>query len=172
MGRRFCLLSRDRKYRYILRIDLPGTGKPLIVCMHNPSTADHRRNDATVRRLIAFANAMGACYLLIVNRYAYRSTDAVALMQAGDPIGPYADRAIEYACREARNYDAGIVLAWGSYSKYDKATQARVDERTNTVLHILSRNGVHVPHVFAVTKSGVPRHPLYLKRDARPTPWT
>jgi hypothetical protein len=68
-------LSPDRLYRYwLLRVwddSLPIN----CACGVNPSTADERENDPTIRKDIGFSERQGFGGLLKVNLSAYRSTD-------------------------------------------------------------------------------------------------
>ena len=60
--------------------------------MLNPSTADDRRDDPTIRRCMAFACAWGYS-ALERNLFAWRATDPRELLVASDPTGgPRGDR--------------------------------------------------------------------------------
>ena len=80
--------SPDRKYRYwLLRVwdeALPIMGN----IGNNPSTADERENDPTIRKDIGFATRLGFGGLLKLNAGAYRSTDPKKWLEAADPFGP------------------------------------------------------------------------------------
>ena len=69
------LLSDDRKWRYwLLRVwddSLPIN----CTCGVNPSTADEKENDPTIRKDIGFSERQGFGGLLKVNLSAFRSTD-------------------------------------------------------------------------------------------------
>jgi hypothetical protein len=47
----------------------------LVVCMFNPSTADARDDDPTIKRLCAFARAWGYGGILVINLRSYRTAD-------------------------------------------------------------------------------------------------
>lgn len=115
----------------------------------NPSTADEKMDDPTVRRCIGFAKAWGFTQLYMLNAYAYRSTDPRGLKQCEDPVGPANDAVIRLRCREA----ALVVAAWGAHCS---------PEREREVLAAVGRD------VFCLgkTKAGRPRHPLYLPADS------
>ncbi|MBG10156.1 MAG: hypothetical protein CMD92_03220 [Gammaproteobacteria bacterium] len=62
--------SRCRKYRYTLeRTWAIGTGTVLFIGL-NPSTADHRDDDPTIRRCVQFAVDWGFNKLIATNIFA------------------------------------------------------------------------------------------------------
>jgi hypothetical protein len=143
------------RYRYTLWRDWGGEGGKyaLFVCL-NPSTADDERDDPTVRRCIAFADAWGYRRLCVANLFALRATDPAALLAAADPVGPDNDAWLRRAARGA----AVVVAAWGNRG-------ARLG-RDGEVLALLPR-----PHFLRLTVRGRPEHPLRLPRGLTPRPW-
>ena len=123
----------------------------------NPSTADETKDDNTVRRCIGFAKDWGFGSLVLVNLFAYRSTDPNALLLVADPVGAENDTYILAASRAVER----VVVAWGT-----KGTLLGRDKRVASLLP-------H-SHCLGVTKSGHPKHPLYLaaKTSARLFPAT
>src|SRR5690348_7021805 len=79
--------SPCRTWRYVLRRRW-GVGTPVGFILLNPSTADERLDDPTIRRCIGFARSLGYPALVLGNLFALRSTDPRALRSAFDPIGP------------------------------------------------------------------------------------
>ena len=148
-GARF---SGDHRYRYRLwRRWSPG---PVVgFCMLNPSTADASRDDPTIRRCIGFARAWGYGGVEVVNIFALRATEPSRLRSARDRIGPGNDAALVAA---AARVDV-LVIAWGVHGT--------LLERDRTVLALLNRTRLLA---LGWTRSGQPRHPLYVRRDARP----
>lgn len=146
------VISSDGAYRYEL-VRRWGRGKSIVVfVMLNPSTADARRDDATIRRCIGFARDWGHDALVVVNLFAYRATDPADLAAALDPVGPENDGYIQRACRTASR----IVCAWGAHPI--------VGVRQDAVLAMIPR---HV-ECLGLTAAGRPRHPLYLASDTQP----
>ena len=82
--------SRCGRYRYWLRRRWNGDLPQCTFIGLNPSTADARTNDPTLRRCINFADQWGYGSLLLVNLFALRSTDPRALRLSDDPQGPRA----------------------------------------------------------------------------------
>ena len=52
-----------------------------------------------------------------------------------------------------------VIAAWGANARPD-----RVDQ-------VLAMPGADRLQALGVTKTGAPRHPLYLRADSRPSPW-
>ncbi|CUR48159.1 DUF1643 domain-containing protein [Alloalcanivorax xenomutans] len=146
--------SRCRQYRYALwRRWAEGDDYVLLVAL-NPSTADHRRDDPTIRRCIGFARDWGYSALCVANLFAYRATYPSDLFAADDPVGPRNDQWLSKLARDA----SLVVAGWGNHGRHgNRAAQVRA--RLGDALHCLRMNG-----------SGEPAHPLYLPKALRPIP--
>ena len=146
--------SPDRIHRYSLW-RIWDRDKPYAAFVGlNPSTADEQKNDPTVRRCINYARDWGYGGLIMLNIFAYRSTDPKNLYITSDPVGPDND----YSIRKVSS-EAGItVAAWGNHGEFMN--------RGREVIRLLSD-----PHCLKLTKSGCPGHPLYLRRDLMPVPF-
>ncbi len=145
---RTALFSHDGRFRYRLGRRW-GDGAALCFVLLNPSTADETRDDATIRRCIAFAKAHGYGGLEVANLYAYVATDPADLRRAGHPVGRDNDAHIAAAARECER----VVLAWGVHAKHLK--------RPAEVLALL--RGLRIePYCLRLTASGHPEHPLRL----------
>jgi hypothetical protein len=90
-----------RRYRYRLIHDWTGSPERVAFIMLNPSTADERTLDPTIRRCIGFAKAWGFGGIDVVNLFAWRTTDPAALARVADPIGPRNDGMIAAALRQS-----------------------------------------------------------------------
>jgi hypothetical protein len=144
------VFSECRRYRYSLTRTWTRRSAKIMFIGLNPSTADENVDDPTVRRCIGFARQWGYGGIILTNLFAFRSTDPAVLKNIPDPIGPDNDQTIIRCYRSS----ARVVVAWGAHG----ALQGR-DER---VLSLLS-----APLCLGVTKSGLPRHPLYLAATTR-----
>lgn len=149
-------LSGDGKYRYTLR-RWWGDGLWLTFIMLNPSTADASVDDPTIRRCCGFARTLGYDGIHVVNLYAYRATDPKELwkVDAATRIGPENDIALRVALQRPGH----VIAAWGA------------NARTDRVERLLSMPGADRLSCLGTTIMGHPRHPLYLPKDAVPTPW-
>lgn len=137
-------------------VSVPAGGR-VCFCLLNPSTADAKVLDPTLKRCATFARRWGAGHMEVVNAFALRSTNPKGLNAVDDPNGPGNDRAI---LRAAKRADL-IVVGWG--------THATLHDRHDAVLGLLE--GVCIPHCFDATKAGFPKHPLYLPGDQPITPF-
>jgi hypothetical protein len=148
---RYAILSADGRYRYQLARQW-GDGPVVSWIMLNPSTADAYEDDPTIRRVIGFSKQWGYDEAHVVNLFALRSTDPKALAEHGDPVGPQNDLYLGGAM-----FASLVVVAWGSTGDY--ATRYF---RRQRLLEIAAKFDRPL-HCLGVTKSGDPRHPLYVK---------
>lgn len=121
--------------------------------MLNPSTADERQDDPTIRRCIAYAKRWGYGGLLIGNIFAFRSTDPKGLYATPDPVGPDNDFWLDKIARQADR----VVCGWGVHGAHMG--------RGERVLWWLRR---YKPMALKITAEGHPGHPLYLRADLEP----
>lgn len=144
------VLSDCKTYRYSLVREW-DTGPRALWIMLNPSTADALTDDPTIRRCIGFSKSLGMGSLEVVNLFAFRATDpddmAAAKARGVDIVGPGNDATINEASKRA----AHVIAAWGA----DKLAPMR---------SVLMRTLVKPHQLLALgkTKSGAPKHPLYL----------
>ena len=91
----------------------------------------------------------------MVNLFAFRSKNPKSLYSQDDPIGPENDKHIQSLSNEA-----GLtVAAWGIHGI--------LKNRGHEVKNFLLTN----PHYLELSKSGCPKHPLYLRADLKPVPF-
>ena len=152
-------ISECGRFRYALErhfMDLLGAPSRGTVCfvMLNPSTADAFVDDPTIRRCVGFARTWGFGSLVVVNLYAFRATKPDDLAKAGYPIGPENDQVIGQAVTESQL----VVAAWGASAEPGRVTDVRA---------LIKARGKTVHHL-GLTKSGAPRHPLYVRADREP----
>jgi hypothetical protein len=141
-------------YRYRLTRVWDATRPQVTFVLLNPSTADGRRDDPTIRRCVGFARAWGYGGVAVLNLFAWRATRPRDLRRAPEPTGPANRRYLRAAARVG----GPVVAAWGRHGAW--RGQGR------TVLTLLRALGCN-PLCLGVTLSGQPRHVLYLRRDTR-----
>lgn len=140
------------RYRYLLT-RTTGPARPrLAFVLLNPSTADARRNDPTIRRCIGYAQRWGFGRLEIVNIFAYRTTYPRELLAHHEPVGRGNDAWIRRVARRADR----VVVAWGAHGS--------ALGRSARVARLL--DGIEA-WCLGTTRAGEPRHPLYLRADQR-----
>lgn len=152
------VLSPCGTYRYTLDRVWDASLPVALFIMLNPSTGDAAVNDPTIRRCISFAKREGCGALTVVNLFALRSTDPGALTTHPDPVGPDNDAWIAVALGKQPEV---AIAAWGAHS----FTRARVGAIAALLAPVWQVN------CLGTTKSGDPRHPLYVRGDQPLAPW-
>lgn len=152
-------LSPCGTWRYTLERWWDREKEPLVACLVNPSTADAERDDATVTKLMGYARAWGHGGLVLVNPFAYRSTDPEQLREQGREraIGPGNDDVLAEVCGRRT-----VLVGWGKHG--------RLWDRDVEVAELLKEVGSELV-CLALNKDGTPVHPLYQKKDLWPTPF-
>ena len=146
--------SRGRRYRYTLwRIWDDQRPRVMIIGL-NPSTADARRDDPTIRRCIGFARDWGYGGVVVTNLFAFRATHPADLKAAADPMGPRTDGWIRRMAGQVER----IVAAWGNHGAWLN--------RSACLRQMLAGR----LHYLRLTASGEPAHPLYLPAGLLPWP--
>ncbi|WP_254939826.1 DUF1643 domain-containing protein [Cyanobium sp. Morenito 9A2] len=141
-------------------------GRPALLFIGlNPSRADGRRDDPTLRRLLGFARRWGHGSLTVVNLFARISPSPAALHRCADPIGPANHDWLRQTLGEALAAPASsrLWLGWGNGGRWRN--------RDQQVLELLSAGGGGRLWALGRTASGQPRHPLYAPGSARLAPW-
>ena len=126
--------------------------------MLNPSTADAEDDDATIRRCRAFAKLWGFNRLVVVNLFAYQSTDPKVLRTIEDPIGPENDAFIERAVLSSEM----VIAAWGNNAVWS----GRYSMRNKEVIDIIVRH--RDIYCLGTTLQHQPCHPVRLRGDLEP----
>lgn len=144
-------------YRYVLMRKW-AEGPMVTFVMLNPSTADASIDDPTVRRCIGFAQREGFGSLAIVNLTPYRATKPVALQDATVPLRD--SRGETYISLMAERSEK-VIVAWGAWGqRWPGLANAAVKAVGDADLWCLG-----------TTKSGQPKHPLYLKKTTPLERW-
>lgn len=149
----------SRTYRFALTRTWDPDRCRVNFLMLNPSTADALVLDPTVRRCVGFARSWGFGSLEVTNLFAFRATDPTLLVARDEPVGDGNDRSIVDAARAADR----VVVAWGVRGSHRR--------RGDEVADLLADLGVR-PLALRVTRGGHPAHPLYIRGDTVPEPWS
>lgn len=159
---RSAIISPCELFRYRLE-RVVGPGLTAAVYGVNPSKADHKIDDQTIRKLYGFGKRLSIGRWLVGNPFAYRATDVKELTNAVDPIGPDNDRHIEQIMRDADLH----IVAWGPLSKLPP----RLRHRWRAIANIAERVGCQLM-CWGTAQDGHPRHPLMLAYDTPLVPWS
>ena len=150
---RGAIFSRDQIYRYFLWRRRKLRKGYVGFIMLNPSTADAVNDDPTIKRCLKRSINMGYDGIEVGNLYAFRTTSPAELKEAGYPVGELND---EYLKNIA---ECEIVIyGWGNHAE---------PARAKAVLDLIQAVNSNVFHL-GLTKSGQPRHPLYIGYDVEP----
>lgn len=141
--------SRCKRYRYALGRIWDESLPTLMIIGLNPSTADAKQDDPTIRRCINFAKDWGYGRLMIANLFAFRTAYPEELFKADLQIGPANDRWLRQLGRQADR----VLAAWGNDGVYLN--------RCEEVKALL-------PELWCLklNSSGQPAHPLYQPKTA------
>ena len=142
--------SDCRKYRYALSRNWDGKKKTVLFIGLNPSTADEKIDDPTIRRCINYAQNWGYGSLLMVNLFAYRATIPTELKNVKNPIGNDNDLHITELLKKADL----AVATWGNGG----SLLNRDKDVKKIILNLMC---------LKINKSGQPAHPLYQKKDLK-----
>lgn len=154
---RNAIFSPDRKYRYSLsrywgRVWQGMWADPYItfVCL-NPSTANETTDDPTVRRCMGFTEDWGYKGFQVLNLFALVSTVFPLPATASECVGADNDTFLT----RASVLSDKVIAGWGNMG-------ASYPERVATVTNILTN--CRDVYCLALTKTGNPRHPLYVPK--------
>src|SRR5882672_11379907 len=150
-------ISDDGKYRYRLWRVWNTESYTVTWVLLNPSTADADTDDPTLTRCVNLARSWHAGSIVVVNLFAARATDPRGLRTMEDPIGPENDHCIRLGCLVPGMCE--VVVGWGA----DRMTQHQ--HRATRVLSAIKSYRRGVVYCLGTTKTGAPRHPLYLPRN-------
>jgi hypothetical protein len=139
------VFSPDGRYRYLLTRgdELPVLG----VIMLNPSTADAKKNDPTISRLMRFAESWGYGSLLVANLYGFFASKPQLLDEQHDPYGLGNPCYLMQAIRRADL----VLVAWG---RDRRAHSVAID----TVVKLTHSTGKQ-PYCLGTNADGSPVHP-------------
>lgn len=145
------ILNHYRTHRLLLWRLWDDRPRMLFVGL-NPSTANELQDDPTIRRLCGFAEDWGygglyACNVFSqITPYPNDLTPETAIHAADS-----------HAIKMAVELTVLTVCGWGD--GIDKASYGKA--RANTI-----RSFMNAPMCFGLTKSGNPKHPLYLPKES------
>jgi hypothetical protein len=147
-------VTRCGQFRYWLTRNWSNAGPVLVFIMLNPSTANAKIDDATIRKCMGFAKRFGFGGIAVVNLFAYRTRWPSELIGAQYPVGELNDHHIKRIVGNALFNGGKVICAWGP--------SASRTNRPEEVMELLS--GVKL-YCLSKTKDGSPGHPLMLSYE-------
>lgn len=155
------ITSSDNKARFAL--GKLGT-KNLVIFGVNPSMATDTKFDRTIRRVEGYSGTHGFDGWLMLNLYPQRATDPADLhTECDDSLHAENIAVIGKSLREMSNFT--LCAAWGGVIEVRKYLSSCMAEIAATL----------APHpwhsIGAPTKTGHPRHPLYVPKAANLQPF-
>jgi hypothetical protein len=144
------VISDCGKYRYLLRRTWDHAKMHALFVMLNPSTADAKLDDPTIRSCVRLVSGLGYGSIEVVNIFGWRATDPNELPKQADPVGPMNESIVAAAILRC---DV-VICAWGGNA---------MAARKSDFLCGMIRRWKPPAYCFGTTKSGAPRHPLYVK---------
>jgi hypothetical protein len=159
------VISTCCHYRYVLHRRWDFINRAVcLFAMLNPSTANGETDDATVRKVVGFAQRWGFGAATIVNMLALRARDPNALLDAAiDPVGP--DNEF-YLWQELKGASL-VVAAWGSHRVLRHPAHVGRPARFMQ----LAREANADVRALRLSKDGNPWHPLYVPYDVELVPF-
>ena len=138
--------SIDKKERYSLNREWDKSKNKILYIMLNPSLADDKNDDPTIRRLINFTKKFNYGGFLVGNIFTTITPNPKEI----DKSKGMSDKNFEKLLNLINKVDK-IVYAWGN----------SVEEPQHLKELILS------PKCFGKNLNGTPKHPLYLPKNSK-----
>ncbi len=171
----YCLFSRCRFYRWILKRELSSGKKSLVFIGLNPSKANSFNNDRTLVRIINFCSRWNYNNIYIINLFGLISKSPSQLSKSNDPIGGNNDLITLLTLQFwLKNINCDLWLGWGD--------KGHLNGRDREVLKIIKKLSTFNSYEknysrrilsLGLSKKGNPRHPLYMPNESllRPLYW-
>jgi hypothetical protein len=151
------VFSPDRKHRYAL-IRVWNNELPRIMFIGlNPSTANEKENDPTIRRVINFAKGWGFGGVYMCNLFSFVTPYPSELKKAKDNLEN------DFHLRYYTSISKEVLCAWGAFPE--------IGERSSQVYKMLKNYSAEFS-ALQINKNGSPKHPLYVKADIKRVPFT
>ena len=133
--------SNDKKERFTLKREWDKSKNKILYIMLNPSLADDKKDDPTIRRLIGFTKKFNYGGFLVGNIFTTITPNPKEI----DKSLVISDRNLKELLKLINKVDQ-IVYAWGNNIKEPN----------------ILKEVVNNPKCFGKNLNGTPKHPLYL----------
>jgi hypothetical protein len=145
--------------------------------MLNPSTADHRQDDPTIRRVVHFTRVWGFDGLTVVNLYPYRSPHPWECRRWAN----WQNNGPDWSAREALQKNTTIVAVHGQRAAMVVAAWGATAwdlDWVDTIVQEITGGAEPWPEIYCLgtMDSGAPKHPLARAKhrvpdDQKPVLW-
>lgn len=115
--------------------------------MFNPSEANQKEDDPTIRRVIDFSTRWGFGGVYVGNIFSYISKDPKNIKIAN----PHFNHKNIKSIIKMEKYSSKTILAWGN----------------NVITPKWIKRVVKDPNYIELSVNGIPKHPLYLKKKLK-----
>ncbi|MDD5475481.1 MAG: DUF1643 domain-containing protein [Syntrophales bacterium] len=131
-----------------------NSGKPYLLFVGlNPSTATEVTDDPTIRRVVRFARDNGYGGIYVGNLFSIVSSDPSVLIDRSKTAGLLYEPG-DTVLIQIRDKCAATLVGWGTFGE-------KCGKRPADVLSLVGKP----VYCLGKTKSGEPKHPLYLRAD-------
>lgn len=148
------IFSDDKLYRYRLERTFDEDLLKVAFVGVNPSIADDVEDDKTIAKCINYAKSWGYGGIVMVNLFAFVSTDPSQLKTIENPIGNDNDKHLKEVFNSFGTIGK-IICCWGENGK--------LFDRDKEVLKMIDE-----PYCLKINADDSPAHPLYLASDLEP----
>jgi len=137
------------KYRYRLSRVWDKSKSKVLFIMLNPSEADAKKDDPTIKKCISFSKKWGYGGLMVGNLFAYITPYPKELFSVNNPVGKDNESNIEIMAKQCKK----IVCAWGN----NQGAPPDYFKKFSEIYYLkLLNDGI------------TPGHPLYLNSSLTP----
>ncbi len=164
----FCLFSKCRSYRWILKRELLSGKKTVVFIGLNPSKANSFNNDRTLIRIINFCSRWDYKNIYVINLFGLISKSPNQLTKSKDPVGKNNNLIILNALEFwIKNINCDLWLGWGDKGQLYKR-DLMVFKLIKNLSKLDSNENDHSRRVLSLglSKKGNPRHPLYMSNES------
>lgn len=153
--------SQDGRYQYQLQRWWDTSRPPAVFVTLHPTLT---RDDSTLSRVDGLAASWGCGGVVLANLFAYRAANPEQLFTAArrgiNIIGSRNNAYLVEVAIAATHAGWRLIAAWGP-----EAPAKRVER-------VLELPGVHGFQTLGATTDGQPLHPLHVRMDTTPQPWS
>ncbi len=147
------IFSPNKKYRYLLWKKWDKSKPTIMFIGLNPSKINREESNATIRRCFGFAKELGfgGCY--VANLFGYITEKPKILKNTKDSVEE-SNNEHDKILKKAATDSVKIAFVWGSHGN--------INGRDKEIIKMFPD-----AYCFGKTKSGSPKHPLYLKKESK-----